>query len=49
MDKVEDEEAKAEWDSLPQEKKDEWGFEYELQVGTHAHALKRPAVARNVL
>lgn len=31
-DYVTDEPVKVEWDSLPQEKKDEWGFEYELQV-----------------
>ena len=31
-DKVEDDEAKVEWDSLSQEQKDEWGFEHDLQV-----------------
>mmetsp|Transcript_39134 Transcript_39134/g.96324 ORF Transcript_39134/g.96324 Transcript_39134/m.96324 type:complete len:350 (+) Transcript_39134:42-1091(+) len=29
-DKLQDEDAKAEWDALPQEKKDECGYEYEL-------------------
>jgi len=29
-DKITDDDAKAEWDALPQEKKDEYGYEYEL-------------------
>ena len=31
-DYVTDEPVKVEWDGLPQQKKDEWGFEYDLQV-----------------
>ncbi len=27
---MQDDDAKAEWDALPQEKKDEYGYEYEL-------------------
>ena len=31
-DKIQDEKCKEEWDALPQEKKDEYGYEFELMM-----------------
>jgi hypothetical protein len=38
-DYVEDEEAKVVWDGLSQEKKDEWGLEYDLMVSYHSFSF----------